>query len=96
MAKPKKPKKRSSPAQRFLWVVAGLTMLFIAGAVAYRIFEQELMRWAMIPKGEFQEVPLPAGHGPEVIVDVSVGFSGGACGLLPPTLGLLIDDLRTE
>ena len=58
---PKKPRKRSSPAQRFLWVVAGLTMLFIAGAVAYRIFEQELMRWAMIPKGEFQEVPLPAG-----------------------------------
>jgi hypothetical protein len=61
MAKPRKPRKRSSPAQRFLWVVAGLTMVFIAGAVAYRIFEQELMRWAMIPKGEFEAVPLAPG-----------------------------------
>jgi hypothetical protein len=57
----KRPRKRSSPAQRFLWVVAGLTMVFIAGAFAYRIFEAELMRWAMVPKGEFREVPLPEG-----------------------------------
>ena len=59
--RPRKPRRRSSPAQRFLWVVAGLTMLFIAGAFAYRIFEQELMRWAMIPKGEFEAVPMPVG-----------------------------------
>jgi len=41
--------------------VAGLTVLFIAAAVAYRVFEDELMRFAMVPKGEFREVPLPAG-----------------------------------
>jgi hypothetical protein len=57
----RKPRRRSSPAQRFLWVVAGLAMLFIAGAFAYRIFEAELMRWAMVPKVEFREVPLPEG-----------------------------------
>jgi hypothetical protein len=54
-------RKRSHPAVRFLWIIAGLTVLFIAGAVAYRIFEEDLMRLAMVPKGEFREVPLPAG-----------------------------------
>jgi hypothetical protein len=46
---------------RFLWIVAGLTVLFIAGAVIYRIFEDDLMRLAMVPKGEFREVPMPRG-----------------------------------
>ena len=61
MARVRKSRRRSSPAQRFLWVVAGITMLVIVGALLYRIFEQELMRWAMVPKGEFVEVPLPKG-----------------------------------
>lgn len=59
--RPRKPRKRSSPAVRFLWIVAGLTVLFILGAVAYRIFEEDLMRWALVPKGEFREVALPKG-----------------------------------
>ena len=42
------------------------------------------------------EVPLPAAHGAEIVLDVSVGFPAGGCGLLPPTLGLLLDDLRAE
>jgi hypothetical protein len=54
-------RKRSHPAVRFLWIVAGLTVLFVAGAVAYRLFEQDLMRWTMVPKGEFVEVPMPEG-----------------------------------
>ena len=54
-------KTRSSPAVRFLWVVAGLTVLFMAGALAYRIFEADLMRWAMVPKVDFAEVPMPEG-----------------------------------
>src|SRR3712207_3311051 len=58
---PRKPRKRSSPAQRFLWVIAGLTVLVILAALAYRIFEAELMRWAMVPKGEFKEIAMPAG-----------------------------------
>ena len=54
-------RKRSSPAVRFLWVVAGLTVLFVAAAIAYRIFEDELMRLALVPRGEFEEVAMPAG-----------------------------------
>jgi hypothetical protein len=37
-------KKRSSPATRFLWVIAILTIIFLAGAIGYRLFEKELMR----------------------------------------------------
>jgi len=58
---PRRPRKRSHPAVRFLWVVAGLTVLFVLGAIAYRVFEDELMRWAMVPKAEFREVPMPSG-----------------------------------
>jgi hypothetical protein len=54
-------KKRSHPAVRFLWVIAGLTVLFIAGAIGYRLFEKELMRWAMVPSADFRAVPMPAG-----------------------------------
>ena len=56
MAKPKK-----SCAVRFLWLVAIATMLVMAGALAYRLFERQLMRWAMVPSVEFRAVPMPAG-----------------------------------
>jgi hypothetical protein len=52
---------RSHPAVRFLWVIAGLTVLVIIGAGLYRAFEKELMRWAMVPGVEFRAVPMPAG-----------------------------------
>lgn len=48
-------------ARRFLWVVAGLTVLFIIGAIAYKIFEHQLLRLAFVPKVEFKEVPREAG-----------------------------------
>ncbi len=54
-------KRRSHPAVRFLWIVAGLTMLVVAGAIAYRLFEKDLMRWVMVPKGDFRDVPMAAG-----------------------------------
>src|SRR5204862_1726579 len=54
-------KKRSHPAVKFLWVVAGLTVLFLAGAIAYRLFEKDLMRWAMVPTVAFKAVPMPSG-----------------------------------
>ena len=54
-------RRRSHPAVRFLWIVAGLTVLAVAGAVAYRIFEQDLMRWVMVPRVEFKAVPMPEG-----------------------------------
>ena len=28
-------------ARRFLWIVAGLVMLVVAGALAYRLFEEQ-------------------------------------------------------
>jgi len=46
---------------RFLWVVAGLTVLFMAGAILYRVFEKDLMRLALVPHGDFRAVPMPAG-----------------------------------
>ena len=36
--------KRRSPAGCFLWIVAVLIVLVLAGALAYRLFERELMR----------------------------------------------------
>lgn len=54
-------RKRSHPAVRFLWIVAGLTVLFMAGALAYRLFEKDLMRLALVPRGDFHEVAMPAG-----------------------------------
>jgi len=54
-------RKKSHPAVRFLWVIAGLTVLVIIAAGLYRIFEKELLRWAMVPSVEYRDVPMPAG-----------------------------------
>jgi hypothetical protein len=47
-------------ARRFLWVVAGLTMLVMAAALLYRLFGTELMRFAMVPRSAFEGGPPPA------------------------------------
>ena len=44
-------------ARRFLWVVAGLTILFVIGGLAYRLFETQLMKFAMIPSVRFEGAP---------------------------------------
>ncbi len=54
-------RRKKSPAGCFLWIVAALIVLTILGAFAYRIFEKELMRWAMVPTVAFQDVPMPEG-----------------------------------
>jgi hypothetical protein len=41
-------------------------------------------------------IPLPTAASNEVVFDVVVGPDTTACGLLPPTAGYLIDDLRVE
>ena len=46
-------------ARRFLWVVAGLTMLVVAAALVYRLFGAELMRFAMVPSAAFEGGPPP-------------------------------------
>ena len=47
-------------ARRFLWIVAGLIMLVLAGALAYRIFERDLMKAMLVPDVAFEAVPMPA------------------------------------
>jgi hypothetical protein len=48
-------------ARRFLWVVAGMVILVLAGALGYRLFERQLMKAAMVPTAEFREMPMPKG-----------------------------------
>lgn len=55
-------KKRRSPATRFLWIVAIITMLFISGALLYRVFQAQLLKWALVPSAEFVAVPMPNGR----------------------------------
>lgn len=47
-------------ARRFLWVVAGLTVLVLLAALAYRLFGAELMRFTMVPGAAFEGGPPPA------------------------------------
>jgi len=42
------------PARRFLWIIAILTMLVMAGALGYRLFEAQLMKLALVPSESFQ------------------------------------------
>jgi hypothetical protein len=44
-------------ARRFLWIVAGLTVLVMAGALLYRLFETQLMKFALVPTSQFQSAP---------------------------------------
>jgi hypothetical protein len=46
-------------ARRFLWVVAGLIVLVLAGALAYRLFEERLFKLAMVPTVEFKAADAP-------------------------------------
>ncbi|HEX6375428.1 MAG TPA: DUF3089 domain-containing protein [Allosphingosinicella sp.] len=46
-------------ARRFLWVVAGLTVLVVAAALVYRLFGAELMRFTMVPTAAFEGGPPP-------------------------------------
>jgi hypothetical protein len=42
-------------ARRFLWIIAILIMLVIAGAFVYRLFGPQLMRAAMVPSVSFEK-----------------------------------------
>ena len=46
-------------ARRFLWVMAGLIVLVLAGALVYRLYGNELMRWTMVPGEAFKGGPAP-------------------------------------
>ena len=47
-------------ARRFLWLVAGITVLVLLGALAMRLWGTEFMRMTMVPGGAFQEGAPPA------------------------------------
>lgn len=44
-------------ARRFLWIVATLTILLMAGALLYRLFETQLMKFTLVPTSHFQSAP---------------------------------------
>lgn len=44
-------------ARRFLWVVAGLVLLVLIGAVVYRLFGNQLLRLTMVPTIAFENAP---------------------------------------
>ena len=46
-------------ARRFLWVVAGLVVLVLIGAIAFRLFATDFMRWTMVPAETFEPGPPP-------------------------------------
>ncbi len=54
-------RRRKSPAGCFLWIMAALIVLTFLGALGYRLFEKELMRWALVPSVAFQDTPMPEG-----------------------------------
>jgi hypothetical protein len=41
-------------ARRFLWIVAGLVLLVLAGALVFRLAGTQLMRWTMVPGAAFE------------------------------------------
>jgi len=47
-------------ARRFLWVVAGLIVLVLLAAFAYRLFGTQFMRWTMVPGAAFEGGPAQA------------------------------------
>ena len=48
------------PARRFLYVIAGLIVLLLVGALGYRLFEERLFKLAMVPTISFEEAKAPA------------------------------------
>jgi hypothetical protein len=47
-------------ARRFLWVVAGVIVLVLIGAVTYRLFEERLFKLALVPDVKFEESAVAA------------------------------------
>jgi hypothetical protein len=47
-------------ARRFLWLVAGVTVLVLLGALAMRLWGTEFMRMTMVPGGKFEAGAPPA------------------------------------
>lgn len=48
-------------ARRFLWIIAGIIVLALIGALVYRLFGNELIKTIAVPTVAFEEVPKPEG-----------------------------------
>lgn len=49
-------------ARKFLYVIAVLIMLTVAGGFAYNLFGKQMMRFAFVPSGAFEDMPTLAGN----------------------------------
>ena len=43
--------------RKFLYLVAAMVVLVLAGAILYRIYERELTEYALVPRGAFEDQP---------------------------------------
>ncbi len=58
---PQPDNRKSIMARKFLYIIAAIIFLIVAGLVAYRLFGPQLMRAAMVPSAEFKpQSPMPA------------------------------------
>lgn len=48
-------KPKMSPAMKFLWIIALLTIALVLLGVLYRLFEPQITRWALVPGHSFVE-----------------------------------------
>lgn len=46
-------------ARRFLWIITGIIVLLLIGAIAYRIFGNQLIRYTYVPSAPFEAAPAP-------------------------------------
>jgi hypothetical protein len=92
--------------------VAGSQFIFRAAAAGGAITQAGFIEWngplmrqpvAGAPMGALflgqvraVELPLPAGHGPEVLVDIWAGVDAGCGGPSPAGMALIVDDLRAD
>ncbi len=47
-------------ARRFLWVITGIIVLLLIGAIGYRLFGNQLIRYTYVPSAPFEAAPAPA------------------------------------
>jgi len=48
--------------RKFLYFVAAMVFLFLAGAILYRLYERQLTEYAFVPRGEFVDEPALAAN----------------------------------
>lgn len=73
-------------ARRFLWLVAGLTVLVMLGALGYRLFEPQLMKLALVPTAKFEAAAPPAtgAYAPPAMWIARPDIAGNPSLWLPP------------